>query len=368
MKRRYKILGYVVVFFAVAITGLGLVLRHTSACPAAATPFDGTNAMQSWRQHCYGGPEVIVLERVPKPAPVAHEVLVKVRAAAANPLDWHSMRGEPYVMRLGTGIGAPKSAHFGVDYSGVVEAVGSAVTRFKAGDEVYGASGGAFSEYIIVDEGLGVAIKPVGLSFVEAAAVPVAALTALQAVRDLGQVKAGQRVLVNGASGGVGTFAVQIARSMGARVTGVCSGRNVELVRALGADQVIDYTKQDFTADGVKYDVIIDTIGNQPPSKLRNVMTESGRDVIVGAPSDGKLLGPISALIKAKLYDPFVSQSFVFFVADMNRRDLDVMSELVQTGQVRVALDKTYAFGEVPEAVRYVETGRARGKVVVTLD
>ncbi|MBC8028301.1 MAG: NAD(P)-dependent alcohol dehydrogenase [Steroidobacteraceae bacterium] len=321
--------------------------------------------MRAWTYHCYGGPEVLGLESVAKPTPAADEILVEIRAAAVNPLDWHYLRGEPYIMRMGAGIGTPTDPRMGVDFSGVVQTVGRDVTKFKPGDEVFGASGGAFGDYVVLRESRNIVLKPANISFEQAAAVPIAAITALQALRDTGQVKAGSKVLINGASGGVGTFAVQIAKALGAEVTGVCSGRNVELVKSLGADRVIDYTQTDFTEGAEKYDVIIDNIGNQPLSKLRRVMTAEGKDVIVGAPSDGKWLGPLSVPLKGQMYSWFVKQEFLFFLAEVNPEDLEYLSGLMREGKLKPVIDKTYPFSELPDAIRYVETGRARGKVVI---
>jgi NADPH:quinone reductase-like Zn-dependent oxidoreductase len=367
MKRRYKILSWLAGVLAVAFVALALVLRHTSPCPAGAVGVE-ENAMRAWTYRCYGGPEVLQLAAVAKPAPALDEVLVKVSAAAANPLDWHYLRGEPYIMRMGAGIGAPTDSRMGVDFSGVVESVGANVTRFKAGDAVYGARGGAFGEYVVVRESRNIALKPDNVSFEQAAAVPIAAITALQALRDAGQVKAGSKVLINGASGGVGTFAVQIAKAMGAEVTGVCSGRNVELVKSLGADHVIDYTQTDFTEGAEKYDLIVDNVGNHPLSKLRRVLTEEGRDVIVGGPSEGKWLGPIALVLKGRMYSKFVEQEFLFFLAEVNPPDLAYLNGLMREGKMRPVIDRTFAFSELPEAIRYVETGRARGKVIVRVE
>jgi NADPH:quinone reductase-like Zn-dependent oxidoreductase len=367
MKRRYKILGWFVGTLAVAFVVFALVLRHASACPPAATGVEA-NAMRAWTYHCYGGPEVLELASVTKPTPAADEILVKVRAAAVNPLDWHYLRGEPYVMRMGVGIGAPVDSRMGVDFSGVVEAVGKDVTKFKPGDAVFGARGGAFGDYVVVRETRNIVLKPDNISFEQAAAVPIAAITALQALRDVGRAKPGSKVLINGASGGVGTFAVQIAKSLGAEVTAVCSGRNVELVKSLGADKVIDYTQADFTEGSEKYDVIVDNIGNHPLSNLRRVMTEEGRDVIVGGSSEGKWLGPLTLVMKGRMYSKFVKQEFLFFLAEVTPADLDLLSGMMRDGKITPVLDKTYPFSELPEAIRYLETGRARGKVVVTIE
>jgi NADPH:quinone reductase-like Zn-dependent oxidoreductase len=367
MKRRYKILNWLLGTLAVAFVALALVLRHTSPCPPAASGA-AEGAMRAWTYQCYGGPEVLQLASVTKPTPAADEVLVKVSAAAVNPLDWHYLRGEPYVMRLSAGIGSPAVPTMGVDFSGVIESVGTDVTKFKPGDAVYGARGGAFGEYVAVGESRNIALKPDNVSFEQAAAVPIAAITALQSLRDVGQVKTGSRVLINGASGGVGTFAVQIAKSMGAHVTAVCSGRNVELVKSLGADRVIDYTQTDFTEGTDKYDVIIDNVGNHPLSRLRGVMTGKGRDVIVGGPSDGKWLGPMKLVLKGQMYSMFVEQEFLFFLAQVNPTDLELLNGLMREGKLMPVIDKAYPFSELPEAIRYLETGRARGKVVVRID
>ena len=367
MKRRYKILSWLAGTLAVAFIALALVLRHTSPCPPAVNGAEG-NGMRAWTYPCYGGPEVLQLASVTKPTPAPDEVLVKVSAAAVNPLDWHYLRGEPYVMRMGAGIGAPTVPRLGVDFSGIVEAVGPDVTKFKPGDAVFGASNGAFGEYVVVSESRNIALKPDNMTFEQAAAVPIAAITALQALRDAGQVKAGTRVLINGASGGVGTFAVQVAKSMGAHVTAVCSGRNVELVKSLGADRVIDYTQTDFTEGTDKYDVIVDNVGNHPLSRLRGVMTETGRDVIVGGPSEGKWLGPVKLVLKGQVYSMFVKQEFLFFLAQVNPADLALLSGLMREGKMTPVIDKAYPLSELPEAIRYVETGRARGNVVVRVD
>lgn len=368
MKRRYKVLGWFAGLLAAAFVVLALVLQHTSPCPPAAAGVE-ENAMRAWTYHCYGGPEVLALTSVRKPTPAADEILVAVRAAAANPLDWHYLRGEPYIMRMSAGIGKPADPkRMGVDFSGVVEATGQGVTKFKPGDAVFGMRSGAFGEYLVVRESGRVVLKPENVSFEEAAAVPVAAITALQALRDKGHVKAGSKVLVNGASGGVGTYAVQLAKWMGAEVTAVCSGRNVELVTSLGADHVVDYTRQDFTAVDAKYDVIIDIIGNQPLSRLRRVMKDEGRDVIVGAPSDDKWLGALWVPLKGSIYSWFVSQEFMFFVADVQPKDLELVRDLMAEGKLRSAVERTYSFEEMPDAIRHVETGRARGKIVVVME
>ena len=259
MKLRYKVLSAVLVLAAATALGVALTLSHNSPCAAARPPPAGTPLMKAIVYRCYGSPDVLKLEDIAQPSPADKRMLVKVHAASVNPLDWHYMRGEPYLMRAAVGIGAPDDIHMGVDFSGTVVSVGKDVTRFKPGDEVFGGRTGAFGEYVSVAEAGSVAMKPANVTFEQAAAVPIAAHTALQALRDKGKIQPGQTVLINGASGGVGTFAVQIAKAYGAKVTGVCSTRNLAMVRALGADRVIDYTQEDFTKESQRYDLIIDT-------------------------------------------------------------------------------------------------------------
>jgi NADPH:quinone reductase-like Zn-dependent oxidoreductase len=318
----------------------------------------------------YGSPDVLKLEEIAKPVPNDDQVLIKVRAAAANPLDWHEVRGTPYAMRLmGTGLRKPKDLRVGVDLAGVVEAVGKNVTGLKPGDEVFGTGGGAFAEYTRAREAR-LALKPANLTFEQAAGVPVAAITALQGLRDKGKIQPGQKVLINGASGGVGTFAVQIAKSFGAEVTGVCSTRNVDMVRSLGADHVIDYTKEDFTKGGPRYDLILDNVGNQPLSGFKRALKPKGICVLVGGggPNDGYWVGPMTRPLKAALLSPFVSQKFLFFLAEIRKEDLTILSDLMQAGKVTPVIDRQYKLSEVPEAIRYLETGRARGKVVIAME
>jgi NADPH:quinone reductase-like Zn-dependent oxidoreductase len=309
------------------------------------------------------------VEDIEKVAPADNEVVVKVHAASVNPLDWHYMRGTPYIMRMSAGIGAPTSTRLGVDYSGTVEAVGKGVTGFKVGDEVFGGKKGAFGEYVNVPVDRVIIVpKPSNVSFEQAASTPVAAITALQALRDKGKLQAGQKVLINGASGGVGTFAVQIAKSFGAEVTGVCSTRNVDMVRSIGADHVFDYTKEDFMKSGQRYDLILDNVGNRPLLDYRQVMNPDSLFVIVGGPSEGNWLGAMTVPLKAWVISPFVSQKYQFFLADLNKEDLTLIGELMQSGKVTPVIDRRYKLSQVPEAIAYLEEGHSRGKVIIEME
>lgn len=351
---------------ALAITSLAILLSHNAECPATAASARGPQPlMKAVMQRCYGSPEMLTLEHIRKPAPADNEVLVRVQAAAVNPLDWHSAAGWPYVMRLGSGLGAPNDPRTGVDFAGIVESVGQQVTRFKPGDEVFGGRSGAFAEYVVIPEDRAIAAKPSNVTFEQAAAIPIAAVTALQALRDQAHVQAGQRVLINGASGGVGTFAVQIAKSFGAEVTGVCSTRNVELVRSLGADHVIDYKKEDFTTASKRYDVIIDNVGNHSPLDLRHVLAPNGIVVIVGAPKRGPWIGMFLGVLKGIVLSWFVAEDFVFFVAHLNQDDLAFLASLAGEGKMTSVIDRSFTLGEVPAAIEYLAGWHARGKVVV---
>jgi NADPH:quinone reductase-like Zn-dependent oxidoreductase len=318
----------------------------------------------------YGTADVLRLARLETPVPGDEEILVKVHAAAVNPLDWHEMRGTPYIMRLNTGLRRPTELRLGVDYAGTVEAVGAKVTRFKPGDTVFGGRSGALAQYLVARADRAVALKPENVSFEQAAGVGIAGTTALQALRDKGRLEAGNRVLVNGASGGVGTFAVQIAKSMGAEVTGVSSARNHELVRSLGADHLIDYKTQDYTAGEARYDVILDAVGNRSLSENRRVLVPDGRYVLVGGggPDAGNWIGPMAKPLLALLMSPFVSQEMGLLLAQLTREDTQALAALMQSGAVTPVIDRRYPLAETAEAIRYLETGRARGKVIVTME
>jgi NADPH:quinone reductase-like Zn-dependent oxidoreductase len=312
----------------------------------------------------YGSPEVLKCEEIEKPTAGDDEVLIKVRAASVNPAD-RLFRGTSYIIRVLTGLRKPKDARLGRDVAGQVEAVGRNVTQFKPGDEVFGACRGAFAEYACTSESA-LVMKPKNVTFEQAASVPVAALTALQGLRDKGQIQPGQKVLINGAAGGVGTFAVQIAKSFGANVTGVCSTRNVDMVRSIGADHVIDYTREDFTKRGQRYDLIFDCVGNHALSACRHVLNPKGICVLVGAPH--KVWIVLIRALKALALSRFVSQKFVMFIARRSKEDLTIMCDLMKTGKVTPVIDKLYRLSEVPDAIRYLEEGHARGKVVITLE
>ena len=325
------------------------------------------NRMQAIVYYRYGSPDVLRLTEVDKPSVSAGGVLVRVRGAAVNPYDWHFVRGKPYFMRLVSGLRAPKRNALGVDFSGVVEAVAHGVTAFSPGDEVYGMCDGAFAEYLWAPE-TEIAQKPRTLGFDLAAAVPLAGLTALQGLRDRGQLRRGDRVLIIGASGGVGTFAVQLAKELGGHVTGVSSTKNLEMVRSLGADEVIDYTRQDFAETGQKYDLIFQLGGQHSPSRCRRALTPRGRLVLSSGDSEGTWIGPVDRIIKAAALSPFVSQTLVALDVQRSRPDLEKLAELIDQGKLKPVIDRTYALEEVAEAVRYVEQGHARGKVLVRME
>ena len=316
----------------------------------------------------YGSADALELKEVRKPEVQSHEVLVRVRAASANPYDWHFMRGVPYIARLmATGLWKPKHSVLGSDVAGEVETVGSEVTRFRPGDAVFGFVGaGGFAEYVAAPEKL-LGLKPANLDFQQAATVPLAAVTALQGLRDAGEIRSGQKVLIVGASGGVGTFAVQIAKWYGADVTGVCSTKNLEMVRSIGADQVIDYTREDFTRTGQRYDLIFQLAGTTSPSSFRRLLTTKGRLVLSSGDSPGRVIGPVGRIIKAVLLSPFIGQTMRPLVTKPSSDDLQFLRELIEAGRVTPVIDRAYPLSESAEAIRYLETGRARGKVVISV-
>jgi len=313
----------------------------------------------------YGRPDVLGLREVEKPAIENDQVLVRVRASSVNPVEWYGVTG-PYFARIGNGFRRPKDTSVGADLAGRVEVVGRDVTDFQPGDDVFGTSGGSWAEYAAAREDR-LAHKPANLSSEEAAAVPVAGITALQALRDHGQLQPGQKVLINGASGGVGTFAVQLAKHFGAVVTGVCSTRNVELVRSLGADRVVDYTKEDFTKLGERHDLMVDIAGSRSFLACRRVLTPDATFILVGGRMTYRGLGPLPHIAGTILKSKGRSQRMKFFVAKINHDDLAFLAELLEAGDVKAVIDRRYELSRAPEALAYLGEGHARGKVVITL-
>lgn len=323
--------------------------------------------MKAIVQDAYGSPEILNLREIDKPNVGDDEALVRVHAAGVDRGVWHLMTGMPYLLRLfGFGLRAPKNPVPGMDVSGVVEAVGENVARFRPGDEVFGIGKGTFAEYASIREEK-LAPKPSNLTFEESASLAISGLTALQGVRDHGRVEPGQSVLTIGASGGVGTYTVQIAKAFGAEVTGVCGAEKVEMVRSIGADHVIDYTREDFAEGEGRYDVILDIGGNSSLARLRRALTAKGTLVLVGGEGGGRWLGVVGHLLRAHLLFPFVSQKLGAFVSSENREDMIVLKELIESGKVVPIIDRTYPLAEAPEALRYLEEGHAKGKVVITV-
>ncbi|GAA1499916.1 NAD(P)-dependent alcohol dehydrogenase [Dactylosporangium maewongense] len=325
--------------------------------------------MKAIVQDRYGPSDVLRVGEVEPPAAGDGEVLVRVQAASVNARDWHVMRGDPYVARMAFGLGAPKVRVRGTDFAGRVEAVGAGVTRFRPGDEVYGEVDAAFAEYVRVPAAGAVDRKPANVTFEQAAAVPLAGNTALMGLRDEAGVRPGQRVLVNGASGGVGTFAVQLAKAFGAHVTGVCSTRNVDLVRSLGADRVIDYTVADFVREGGPYDVVFDLVGNRSLAEFRRVLTPTGTLVLSGGgvSEGGSLFGPVGLITRGRVVSRFVRHRVRVLTAVPGRENLATLRELIESGAVTPVIDRTFTLGEAAEAVRYLEMDHARAKVVITV-
>jgi len=368
VKRILKWTGIVVLFVAL-VSSIWLFVAYwksTNECDRKTAAHNPMKAIV----HCeYGGPEVLTLADVEKPTPADNQVLVKVRAASVNPLDL-TIRGL-WLLRPLSGLRKPKDTRVGVDYAGTVEAVGKNVTQFKPGDEVFGGKNGAIAEYVCVLADRSVVLKPANMTFEQAASVPVAAITALQGLRDKGKIQAGQKVLVNGASGGVGTFAVQIAKSFGTEVTGVCSTHNVDLVRSIGADHVIDYTKEDFTKADQRYDLIYDLVGNHSFSERRRILNQNGICVMAGVGGAGwhdgiamRLAGELNAYVRSR----FVSQKFIAYIAQFNKHDMTLLADLMQSGKITPVIDRTYKLNQTADALRYLEQGHARGKVVINLE
>jgi NADPH:quinone reductase-like Zn-dependent oxidoreductase len=325
----------------------------------------------------YGSPDILKLQEIERPVVEDDDVLVRVRAASVNPYDWHSLTGKPYIGRIRFGLLKPNVTGLGADLAGQVEAVGKNVTEVSPGDEVFGEVDGevpsqpmlelgSFAEYVCVSE-RSVASKPTNLTFEQAAAVPMAGMTALRAVRDQGRIKPGQKVLINGASGGVGTFAVQLAKAFGAEVTGVCSARNLDMVRSLGADHVVDYAREDFTVGAQRFDLILDNVGNRSLSEYRRVMKPKGVYLSSFGRPENPWLGPFGQLIRMYLLSPMVSQEMAELTVRRTREALVDLKNLIESGEVTPVIDRIYPLREVPEALRYLEEGRARGKVVITI-
>ncbi len=322
--------------------------------------------MKAIVQDKYGSPDVLELKEIDKPVIKDGQVLVRVHTAAVDPVDWHIMRGLPYIARIAWGLLKPKDRVRGQDVAGHVEAVGKGVKQLQPGDEVFGWCKGAFAEYACAGEN-NLAPKPTNLTFEQAAAVPLAAATALQALRDVGKVQPGHRVLINGAAGGVGTFAVQIAKSFGAEVTGVCSARNVDMVQSIGADHVMDYTREDFTQSGQRYDLILDNVANRSLTECRRALTGEGTLVSNSGTSGGRLIDGAGRVVKVNVLSPLVRQRLRAFVTKWNNEDLVVMKDLIESGKVTPVIDKTFPLSETPQAIGYVEAGHARGKVVISV-
>jgi NADPH:quinone reductase-like Zn-dependent oxidoreductase len=368
MKLRYKILNGILIVVAAGVGWLAFTLSHDSPCgPAPSLPANA-KLMKAIVYRCYGPPDVLRFEDIEKPTPADDQLLVRVHAASVNPLDWHYMRGAPYLVRTSSGFGKPTDPRLGVDFAGTVEAVGKNVKRYKPGDEVFGGRDGAFAQYVLVREERAVALKPAKVTFEQAASVPIAGITALQALRDKGQLHPGQKVLINGASGGVGTFAVQIAKSFGAEVTGVCSTRNVDLVRSIGADHVIDYTREDFTSGTQRYDLILDNVGTHSLLEYKRVLNPKGIYVMIGSTTIGNWFAFLATPIEAQILSPFVSQKFGMILAELNQKDLSVLGDLMQAGKLTPVIDRRYKLSEVPAALAYLEQGHARGKVVISVE
>jgi NADPH:quinone reductase-like Zn-dependent oxidoreductase len=315
----------------------------------------------------YVSPEGVEVREIDRPVPGDEEVLVRVRAASLNLGDWYAVTGRPWVGRISMGLRRPKERLLGTDYAGTVEAVGKSVTQFRPGDEVFGGRTGALAEYISGRADRAMVLKPANVTFEEAAAVPVAAITALQGLRDKGGLQPGQKVLINGASGGVGTFAVPIAKALGAEVTAVCSTRSVDIARSLGADHVVDYTQEDFTRSGARYDLVLDIAGTRSWSECKRVLTPHATFVVVGGSRANRLLGPLGHVVKLRLAALRSSRKVVFFIANLTKEDMEVMRGLLETGEVTPVIDRRYELSEIAEAFRYMGEGHPLGKIIITI-
>jgi NADPH:quinone reductase-like Zn-dependent oxidoreductase len=315
----------------------------------------------------FGPPEAVEVRGVDKPVPADDEVLVRVHTASLNMTDWYSVTGRPWIARPTMGMRKPKELRLGADYAGTVETVGKSVTQFRPGDEVFGARTGALAEYVAAREDRAIVTKPANVTFEEAAATPVAAVTALQGLRDKGRLEPGQRVLINGASGGVGTFAVSFAKALGANVTAICGPRGVEIARALGADRVVDYTREDFTRSGERYDLLLDIAGTRSWAACKRVLERDATVVVVGGSRKNRLVGPLGHVARMRLGGLFGSRKVVFFLAELGKDELVTLRELLETGQVKPVIDRRFGLSEIGDAFRYMGEGHPQGKIVVTV-
>jgi NADPH:quinone reductase-like Zn-dependent oxidoreductase len=340
--------------------------QETAMTNEANIPAPPTGTMRAVVQDAYGSPDVFRLSKINIPEVADQDVLVRVQAAGLDRGTWHLMAGRPYLVRLAVGLRRPKQPVPGIDLAGTVAAVGPAVTRFSPGDEVFGTGKGSFAEYAVAPEDQ-LASKPAGLSFEEAAVVPVSGLTALQALTDVGHLQPGQQVLIIGASGGVGSYAVQLAKALGAEVTGVSSSTKLDLVRSLGSDHVIDYTNEDFADGAHRYDLILDIGGNPTLARLRRALTPAGTAVIVGGEHDGRWIGGMDRLFRAFALSPFVRQRLTFFVSKETASDLERLTEFIEAGKLTPSLDRTYPLAQAAGAMRHLEAGKARGKIAITV-
>ncbi len=367
VRRRIVLIPAALVLVAALVLGFALSWDQSCPQPVAAADALGGSVHLAWTAPCYGGEDALRLEPVASRELGSDEIRVRLHAAGVNPLDWHRVAGEPYIMRLSEGLGRPEAPRIGVDFAGVVEEVGADVTRFRVGDRVFGGATGAFAESLVVREDRVLAMIPEGVDFEVAAAVPVAGTTALQALRMAGEVGPGVRVLVNGASGGVGTFTVQIAKAMGAEVTGVSSARNLELVRSFGADHVIDYAETDFTRGEARWDVVIDNVGNHALRDLRRALEPGGHLVMVTGPKSNRWLGPVTRLAWSRITDPFTAVEQRSLLASLNRDDLELLAGMLGQGSLTAPIDQRFPLTELPSAISYQGAGRTRGKNIVQI-
>jgi NADPH:quinone reductase-like Zn-dependent oxidoreductase len=343
-------------------------METATLTPAGSATGAANETMRAAVRDRFGPPEVVQIRELDKPRPADDEVLVRVRAASINIADWYGVTGRPRVGRVAMGLLKPKETRLGVDYAGTVEAVGESVSEFRPGDDVFGGRTGAYAEYVVAKADRAIVHKPASVSFEEAAAVPIAAITALQGIRDKGKLERGQRVLVNGASGGVGTYAVQIAKALGAgHVTAVCSTRNVETARALGADRVVDYSTEDFTRLDEQFDLMLDIAGSRPWRHVKRVLAPKATVVLIGGPKKSRLLGPLGHVVRFRLAAIGSGRRLAFFIAQLNKADMETLRDMLEAGQIRSVLDRQYPLGELTAALNQMGEGHCQGKIVVTM-